>query len=311
MTTIIRRKKLGRSSCKGIAQFSETGIRAIRNDKELPEDDLYIRWGCTTNVPTRRVLNTSEAIHRVNDKAGFRMLCAEVGLAPKTWLSAQDQRKDVGLDAPDCSNWDFPSPCIVRPKRHAQGKHVYLCKTPLQVLGAITSFPGDYYISNFIPKVSEYRVFVVQGRVACVAEKTPGNPDDVAWNVAKGGRFDVVSWDNWPLKACRISIEAFLLSGLDFGGVDVMIDAEGGCYVLEINSAPSLTSPYRQECMAKCFDYIVNNSKAIIPLIEAKGGYKKFIHPAVCGRAQLVDNLEGLVPLQGIGVEDVRWQLGA
>ena len=277
MTTIIRRKKLGMSSCKGIAQFSQTGIRAIRNDKELPEDDLYIRWGCTTNVPSRHVLNTAKAIHKVNDKGLFRKILSDNDLAPATFFNYED-----------ISNDDLDSGIVVRPYKHSQGRRLWTVYNREELIAACDMAQGGYYCAPFINKVSEYRVFVVQGRVACVAKKTPGNPEDVAWNVAKGGRFDVVSWDNWPLKACRISVDAFLLSGLDFGGVDVMIDAEGNCYVLEINSAPSLTSPYRQECMAKCFDYIVNNGKAIIPLIEAKGGYKKFIHPAVCSRAQLV-----------------------
>jgi glutathione synthase/RimK-type ligase-like ATP-grasp enzyme len=127
----------------------------------------------------------------------------------------------------------------------------------------------------------------VQGRAVAVAQKTPSNPDDVAWNVAQGGRFDNVPWDSWPLQAVRKSIEAFNLSELDFGGVDVMVDAEGKAYIIEINSAPSLTSPYRQECMAKAFDYISEHGKERIPLVEERGGYRKFIHPAVCERAVL------------------------
>ena len=128
--------------------------------------------------------------------------------------------------------------------------------------------------------MAEYRVAVVQGRAAWVARKTPGNPEDVAWNVARGGRFDNVRWDEWPLKVVKIAIQAFNLTELDFGGVDVMVDREGECYVLEINSAPSLTSPYRQRCMAKCFDYMVEHPERIsVP--EQRGGYRKFIHPAL------------------------------
>ena len=127
-------------------------------------------------------------------------------------------------------------------------------------------------------------MFVVQGRCVCVAKKTPGNPDQVAWNVAQGGHFDNVNFDNWPLKAVKVSIQAFLLTGLDFGGVDVMVDREGEVYVLEINAAPSLTSPYRQSCFAKAFDYIRQHGKDVIPLSEQRGDWKKFIHPAITGR---------------------------
>ena len=69
------------------------------------------------------------------------------------------------------------------------------------------------------------------------------------------------------------------------GAVDVMIDADGQPYVLEINSAPSQTSPYRQECMAKCFDWLIEKGKASIPIIEERGNWKKFIHPALSEEA--------------------------
>ena len=68
-----------------------------------------------------------------------------------------------------------------------------------------------------------------------------------------------------------------------------MTDKEGNAYVIEINSAPSLTSEYRQQCMAKAFDHIAEHGKQRIPRIKEKGGYLKFIHPAVCDKAKLID----------------------
>ena len=60
-----------------------------------------------------------------------------------------------------------------------------------------------------------------------------------------------------------------------------MVDAENNWYILEINSAPSQTSPYRQECVAKVFDYIIENGKDTIPLVSRPGGYLQFIHPVL------------------------------
>ena len=183
----------------------------------------------------------------------------------------------------------MPDRVVVRPDVHAQGRRFYVIDNEsdlehrCDILGE-----NNYYISELIDKVAEYRVFVCQGRVVWVARKTPGNPDQVAWNVARGGRFDNVPWGSWPLKACRIAIEGFNLSGLDFGGVDVIVDADNNCYIVEINSAPSQTSEYRQSCVAKAFDYIVRNGRDSIPLIPQRGGWRKFIHPAVSNEAQLV-----------------------
>lgn len=272
---ILRRRKLGHTSCRGISDKSQTGISVIRNDHPIPANvDLVFRWGTTSNIPIRNVVNNAEAIHRVNNKAGFRGILDEHDLCPPTWFDFREIT-------------DRQYPVVVRPHTHSRGLNLYVCNNMGELLTACEACGEGYYISRLINKVAEYRVFVVQGRVACVAQKTPGNPDDVAWNVARGGRFDNVTWGDWPLKAVRKAIEAHLLSGLDFSGVDVMVDGDGECYILELNSAPSLTSDYRQQCMTKCFDYIVEHGKEIIPLIQERGGYRKFIHPAVCDNAIL------------------------
>ena len=280
---ILRRRKLGLGSCRGIKQFSKTGIDFIRNDKVIPENvPIIFRWGCTSNVPNGAVVvNSAKAIHWVSDKRTSRMVFAEAGLAPKTWTSPDDWADDVaGLE---------DKKCIIRRATHHQGRYLHLSDTYENVRDFCNYYgEGNYYISEYIPKVAEYRVFIAQGRAVWVAQKTPANPDDVAWNVAKGGRFDNVRWDQWPLRAVRTAREAFLLSGLDFGGVDVMVGPDGKCYVLEINSAPSQTSPYRQECTAKAFDWIVQHGKAAIPVIEERGGYRKFIHPALTDQAIMV-----------------------
>lgn len=287
---MLRRRKLGRTSCGEISRFAQRIDGVIRNDQPVPQDaSMIIRWGTTSNLPIRgeaNIINTAEAIHRVGDKAGFRRVlmndwfeneCYGEPLCPKTYFD--------GDFAPVAG---YPFPMVVRPAIHSQGRNVHLVRTEVEMAVATETCGARWYASLFINKVAEYRVTFVQGRVAWVAKKTPGNPQDVAWNVARGGRFDNVRFDDWPLKAIKLSREAFMLSGLDFGAVDVMIDAEGQPYVLEINSAPSQTSPYRQECMAKCFDYLIEHGKASIPVVEQRGGWKKFIHPALSQEALMV-----------------------
>lgn len=279
---LLRRRKLGFTSCKEIANNSERGIIPIRNDKMFPPDtNLVFRWGTTSDIPTNNVVNTAKAIHLVNNKREFRKVLDPESLCPKTWFSAYNEV--------DLNVWMERFPVVLRPRVHAQGRNLHVCNSPDELFGSAARYgEGNYYISELINKVAEYRVFIVQGRVVCVAKKTPANPDEVAWNVAKGGRFDNVRWDEWPLKGAKKSIEAFNLSGLDFGGVDVMVDQDGEAYIVEINSAPSLTSPYRQACMAKAFDYIIEHGKNPIPLTDQLGGWKKFIHPAISDKAILV-----------------------
>lgn len=282
---ILRRRKLGLGSCDAIAKLSKHDVQVVRSDRPFPPNtDTVIRWGTTSNVPCRNVFNTAVAVHQVNSKREFRRILNKEGLCPKTWFNFIDLDEVIG------DHGNLLTPIIARPAYHSQGRSVEVFKT-IEDLNTFhnTKYGKDgveWYYSELIPKVAEFRVAVVSGRAIWVAKKTPGNPGDVAWNVARGGRFDNVNWDNWPLKAVKVSIESFNLSELDFGGVDVMLDAVGRAYVVEINSAPSMTSPYRQECMAKAFDWMIEHGKDRIPLIEQRGGYTKFIHPAICGNAK-------------------------
>lgn len=284
---ILRRPKLGLSVRHLVAQ-SEHIDKVCRNDRRLPDNlSMVIRWGTTSNVPCNNIVNTAEVIHRVNDKAGFRRVLMDdwsnkegigLPLCPTTWFEEPH--------APIIQQEAFP--LVVRPRTHAQGKHVYLCHTQEEMAIATARCGPGWYASIYVPKVAEYRVTFVQGRVVWVAEKTPGNPNAIAWNVSQGGRFDNVRWDAWNLRVIRHARDVFMLTGLHFGAVDIMVDEAGKVYALEVNSAPSQTSPYRQQCMAKAFDYLIEHGKEDIPIIEERGGWKKFIHPALTPEAQVV-----------------------
>lgn len=273
---LFRRRKLGKTSCNEIAKQMKNPVIVVCNGlHDMPHQPAtVIRWGCTANAGTPHVVNTAKGIHQVCDKFEFRKTLEKAGLCPKTWFSIQEVEEAQPT-----------YPLIVRPANHAQGRHLYVCHNIEQLILACARFPR-YYISEFIDKVAEYRVAVMSGRAVWVAQKTPENPDEVAWNVAKGGRFDNVRWGDWPLKAVQHAIDAFNLSDLDFGGVDVMVDKDGFPYILEINSAPSQTSPYRQSCMAKGFDYMIDNGKDRMT-VKCGDNWRNYIHPAISGEAML------------------------
>jgi len=59
-----------------------------------------------------------------------------------------------------------------------------------------------------------------------------------------------------------------------------MLDADNKPYVLELNSAPSQTSPYRQLCSAKAFKWMHDHREETLPVVT-EGGWKEYIHPAI------------------------------
>lgn len=248
------------------------------------------RWGCTSSVSElglaapAHTVNSAESIQWCSNKRVGRLEMQAAGVpVPQTWDAStfRDARDDGGFN-----EWLYESNFVLRPQTHAQGRHLYH-GDHLTVVRAIDQHGlRSGYVSKLIPKVAEYRVFVAQNRAVWVAQKTPGNPDQVAWNVAQGGRFDNVRWDDWPKRVIQAALAAAKVSGTDFCGVDVMVDAGGNPYVLEVNSAPSQTSPYRQQCVAKVFDYIIANGKAAFEDVadSPRRTWKSYIHPAIWQR---------------------------
>ena len=274
MFYILRRRGLGLGSTKAIKELSQHDITIVRNDT-LPTfkgDDVILRWGCTSIVwapPLTIILNKNAAISIANNKAFFRNVLQKhvPEIIPETWYSYGDK--------------NITYPCVVRPPTHAQGKHLYVCENYNDLSETVKCLP-IYYISEYIPKVAEYRVCFIQGLVAWVANKIPKDPQAIAWNVAQGSKFENMHWKAWPITVIEAAYKAYKLSGLYLGGVDVMVDKNGRSYVLEINSAPSHTSPYRKQCTTKCIDYGItnNNFKHLLPNENFKK-YGKWLHPAL------------------------------
>ena len=274
MNYLLRRKGSGKETCEAISSFSKSGLKVIRNDKKIPaETSTIIRWGCTTPLPPLSIINSGVAINRVSDKTLFRQIVKghSPHLIPGTWF-----------DFKHVPSYVLEKGVITRPRRHQEAKHLYFCKGDYEKLEKDCHYCGEgYYISEFIPKVAEYRVSCIQGKVNWVARKFPDNPDDIAWNNAEGGHFHNVRWKEWPLDMIKTSLEVFNLSELDFGAVDTIIDSEGHSFVLEINTSMMITSEYRQKCMAACFDYMIKNGSEKLPITNDGKGYGAYLHPAI------------------------------
>lgn len=274
---LIRAKSLG-NNCGFIAN----AWKAITG-KEMailtPEDvkngsfgkpEWAIRWGTTT--PTGdgevKVLNRASAIKKTIDKAGFRKLAATKKLTPLYWDTYEQLQNYSG---------DLHS-VIVRAREHSRSEDLYHCTTPAQVEAAIKKLgTKGYYISEYIPKDKEIRVFVVQGRAVMVFDKQPKNKNDISWGCVEEGALKYVAWSEWNMEAVRVAIESFNLSTLDFGAVDVIIKGDKA-YMLEINTAPEVW-PYYGERLAEAFKYIIEKGRDRLPVKNYKD-WRNAIHPS-------------------------------
>lgn len=267
---IYRRRKLGHGSTLGISHYlKEMGINVdiIRKDRRKAYGDIIFRWGCTALVLNRRatVFNQAKNIQFVGDKVCFRRECIENDIkVPKTYFTKSDILAD-GI-----------FPLLGRKRYHSQGKGAKVINNTQDIVYDNVS----EYWSQIIRKEREFRVYCMNGRAIAVAKKEVDNTSALLWNRAQGSTFYNVRWGSWPLKVVAEAIKAHNLSGLDYSGVDV-ITKGNKVYVLEVNSAPSLTTEYRKQCFAKGFKWNIETRDRQLN-IDTINSYKGMIHPAIC-----------------------------
>src|SRR5690606_22985293 len=101
------------------------------------------------------------------------------------------------------------------------------------------------------------------GRILNYLQKPKPQGDIIAWNRAINGEaFDNVKWSNYDSKIALECLKAVEAIGLDFAGVDVIVDKNGKPYILELNTSPTLnSSEYSMTRYAKYFDWLCKNNK--------------------------------------------------
>ena len=161
---LLIRKDSERKSCDAIHELMHNKTAVRCTGEEWPDDlKVVFRWGCTANVPVKTVVNKANAIHLVNDKSAFRhKLRSNKENVPITWFP-EDSLKYL-LSNPIEKNF----PVIVRPNTHERGVNFFKCETIEKVYEALDKVGESYYISKFIDKVKEFRVFVVQNIIICI-----------------------------------------------------------------------------------------------------------------------------------------------
>jgi len=274
----LRRRKLGNGSTLGIVQYLQEygvdNVEVIRNDRASTDAPIVVRWGCTTNTGASHIINSSRGIHTVNTKDAFRKVLQDNGVSvPYSYFSKRGIQESPHV----------VFPLIGRPAHHAQGRNAVVCHSVADVMRDATSA----YWSTIIQKEREFRVYCFFGKVIAVAEKVPDDVTQLLWNRAQGhSTFNNVRWTDWPINAVKEALKVHMLSNCDFEGVDVMTKGSTA-YILESNSAPSLTTEYRKQCFAKAFASVIKTIRetgqkpAHATVNMGATSYREFIHPAI------------------------------
>lgn len=195
-----------------------------------PPGEIAIRWG-GAELPEKDAagcINNSEAIRVASSKlATFRRLAAADCPIPR-FTTRSDEAREWETEVLGRTSQGFKGRGIHAYQRGAGlGRH-------------------ELY-TEFIPNEREYRLHVIGGDVVSVQRKYLERPhlqgDGRIKNHEHGYAFKTPerSLNSSRIDAAVLAVQSL---GLDFGAVDMIVDDDGKEYVLEVNTAPSL-SPMR------------------------------------------------------------------
>jgi [lysine-biosynthesis-protein LysW]---L-2-aminoadipate ligase len=142
----------------------------------------------------------------------------------------------------------FGFPVVVKPRFGSWGRGVTLCRTRVAFehcvrdLGRTPWFRRQgALVQEFVqPRGYDLRVLVAAGEIVGAVRRVPVEAE---WrtNVALGGRRSSAAA---PPHACLLALGAAAALGVDFVGVDLLPDGDGGWVVLEANGAVDFTPEY-------------------------------------------------------------------
>jgi len=213
-----------------IRKTRPSALRLAQKLREMGYTGKVINWG--TKEPF--ALNPPQAVALASNKHKALLTMQEAGVPiPKLVgntggrYSLFDFRR-LGIE------WEYP--IVGRPDYHRKGRQFYLCNNYEDVTNALNR--GATHFMEYVDNAREFRVHIVNGKSIKISEKIGGG---ITKNYESGARFYYPEDFNHKKSLRRVAREAVASLGLDFGAVDLLY-RDGNFYVLEVNTAPCLTS---------------------------------------------------------------------
>lgn len=179
------------------------------------------------------VYNQPKAIERTVDKAMTTLLLKQSGLpTPATWVFESFEQAQFICQ----QEVQQGRSVVLKPLFGSQGQGVYLINKD-QGLVHDEKFAGLYYLQRFIERAeadwSDIRVFVIDGKAVAAMRRL-----GTTWitNRARGARCEYMRLDD---ELSRLSVAAAKAVDIDYGGVDLILDARGKLQIIEVNGIPA------------------------------------------------------------------------
>lgn len=179
------------------------------------------------------VYNDGRAIERSVDKALTSFLLSLDGLpTPQTWICSDRAQAEAIVRA----QLQQGHVLVCKPLFGSQGKGVCLLRQ-IEDLPDREAVQGVWYLQRFIGsdkgRACDWRVLVVGGQAVAAMRRSA---DGWLTNVAQGGACHPAELET---ELCWLAERATHRLEMNYAGVDLMRDAEGQWWVLEVNSIPA------------------------------------------------------------------------
>lgn len=199
--------------------------------------DKDIRLGQALTACGVHLYNPIDAIEVCDDKGATHLALAQQGIPmPRTLLAPMTYR-EVGAPIAaflERAAEELGFPMVVKECYGSLGGQVYLAHDPPQLRRLAESMDSKpFLVQEFVEAAAgeDIRLYVVGDRVAAAMHRFSAG--DFRSNIAAGGQGETYTptpeQEDLALRCCRAL-------GLDFGGVDLLWDAQGHPLVCEVNS---------------------------------------------------------------------------
>lgn len=208
----------------------------------VPKQYLHvINWGNSTPLNHKSVLNKPSAIVAAVNKLQALTLWRDNGVRIPDFSSDSGtlNRSRIHLARTVLGGSGGDGIVVVRPKDEVPAAPLYV---------------------TYVPKLTELRLHVVRGRVVFMQAKRRKSDNEQTADQKLIRNYDN-GWVFCPIEGEVVSedskqqaVNAVSVLGLDFGAVDVIVGRDDKlAYVLEVNTAPGLSSPGLIEAYSEAF----------------------------------------------------------
>jgi len=218
--------------------------RALQRHLEDVESDRVLNWGLASPRDAPKWINQPSAV----------ALACNKGAALAAMVAAKVPTPQVTSDVGLAVQWVRDGAAVVgRSPGHRSGSGMWPCITEEEV--SLSLAEGATHWLQCVEAAHEYRVHVVADRAIKTSEKLGGQGWVRSWD--NGWRFKVPTTSFEERKPVRRAARRAVRSlGLDFGAVDVLVDADGKVYVLEVNTAPGIVGIIETSTFARYVEAI-------------------------------------------------------